>query len=186
MKGYQRVYNMMAVNYPGISPMLDLDKIYTFPDVQFHGSLARTAFFQVNPGDTFEVPNPDMPSYEILDVDGNPTAYNRKDEYFSGNISTAPFTDHYIEFFGKDTAFLHYVFDNNADRNLLIIGDSYTNAIEPLIASHYHHTYSIDIRYFPDYYFSLSEFLSQYEVDDILVLGGQLSVFSQWRWTISP
>jgi hypothetical protein len=177
---------MMARNYPGISPMLDLDKIHTFPDIQFHGSLARTAFFQINPGDGFEVPNPDMPSYEILDVDGKPIAYNRKDEYFSGNISTAPFTDHYIEFFGKDTAFLHYVFDNDAERNLLIIGDSYTNAIEPLIASHYHHTYSVDIRYFPDYYFSLSEFLSQYEVDDILVLGGQLSVFSQWRWTISP
>lgn len=127
-----------------------------------------------------------LPPYKIYDSNGNEIDYNQKDEYLAGNYSRKPFADHYIEYNGADTDFLEYVFDNGAERNLLIIGDSCTNAIEPLLASHYHHTYAVDIRHLPDYYFSLSEFLSEYAVDDVLVLGGPSVVMHQWRWTINP
>lgn len=184
--GYEKIYNMLAENYPDITPMQTHDTIYTFPDIEFHGRWARAVFYQIKPGDVFEVPLLNLPPYKIYDIEGKELDYNHKDEYLAGDYSRAPFADHYIEYNGKDVDFLEYVFENGTDRNLLIIGDSFTNAIEPLLASHYHHTYAVDIRHYPDYYFSLSEFLSTHDVDDILVLGGPSVVMHQWRWTINP
>jgi len=184
--GYEKIYNMLAENYPDITPMQTHDTIYTFPDIEFHGRWARAVFYQIKPGDVFEVPLLNLPPYKIYDIEGNELDYNHKDEYLAGDYSRAPFADHYIEYNGKDVNYLEYVFENGTDRNLLIIGDSFTNAIEPLLASHYHHTYAVDIRHYPDYYFSLSEFLSTHDVDDILVLGGPSVVMHQWRWTINP
>lgn len=184
--GYEKVYQMLAQNYPDITPMLQHETIYTFPDIEFHGSWARAVFYQIHPGDPFEVVLLNLPPYKIYDLAGNEIDYNNKDEYLAGNYSRAPFTDHYIEYNGKDVDFLEYVFENGTERNLLIIGDSFSNSIEPLLAAHYHHTYAVDIRHWPDYYFSLSDFFSMYDVDDILVLGGPASVMYQYRWTILP
>ncbi len=184
--GYEKIYDMLAENYPDITPMQAHDTIYTFPDIEFHGRWARAVFYQIKPGDVFEVPLLTLPPYKIYDIEGKELDYNHKEEYLAGDYSRAPFADHYIEYNGKDVNYLEYVFENGTDRNLLIIGDSFTNAIEPLLASHYHHTYAVDIRHYPDYYFSLSEFLSTHDVDDILVLGGPSVVMHQWRWTINP
>ena len=140
----------------------------------------------IEPGDVFEVALVDLPPYKTLDQDGNEITYNMKEEYLAGNYSREPFADHYIQFNGADTGYLEYVFENGSDRNLLIIGDSLTNAIEPMIAAHYHHTYAVDIRHWPDYYFSFSDFIAEHEVDDVLVLGGAGSTLHRWRWTISP
>lgn len=184
--GYEKIYQMLAENYPDITPMQSHESIYAFPDIEFHGRWARNVFYKIKPGDVFEVPLLDLPPYKIYNRDGVELDYNQHDEYLAGNYSRKPFADHYIEYNGKDVDFLEYVFENGTDRNLLIIGDSFTNAIEPLLASHYHHTYAVDIRHYPDYYFSLSEFLSAHDVDDILVLGGSSVVLHQSRWTIDP
>jgi len=184
--GYEKIYLMLAENYPDITPMQLHDTIYTFPDIEFHGRWARSVFYKIKPGDAFAVPLLDLPPYKIYDIEGNEIDYNHKDEYLAGKYSREPFADHYIQYFGKDVDYLEYVFENGTDRNLLIIGDSFTNAIEPLLASHYHHTYAVDIRHYPDYYFSLSEFLAAHDVDDVLVLGGPSVVMHQWRWTINP
>lgn len=184
--GYEKIYTMLAQNYPAIGPILPHDTLYAFPDIEFHGRWSRAVFYKTRPGDPFEVALIDLPPYKIYDLNGIEIDYTKKEEYLAGDYSTAPFVDHYIEYNGEDVDFLEYVFENGAERNLLIIGDSFTNAIEPLLASHYHHTYAVDIRHWPDYYFSLSEFLSRYEVDDILILGGPSVVMYQSRWTISP
>ncbi len=186
LEGYERVYPMLAENYPDMSAMIPHTSFYTFPDIEFHGRWARSVYFKVHPGDVFEVAVLDLPPYKILDQNGNEITYNKKNEYHAGNYSREAFADHYIEYNGADTGYLEYVFDNDSERNLLIIGDSLTNAIEPLIAAHYQHTYAVDIRHWKDYYFSFSDFISEHPVDDVLVLGGAGSTMHRWRWTISP
>jgi hypothetical protein len=183
--GYEKIYEMLKGSYPDISPMVTHDNFYTFPDIEFLGRWARDLNYQIKP-DSFEVVLLDLPPYKIYDREGNEIDYNDKDEYLAGDYSTETFTDHYIEYNGMDVDFLEYVSENGSDRNLLIIGDSFTNAIEPLLASHYHHTYCVDIRKYPDYDFSFSEFLSEYGVDDVLMLGGAGVVFYEWRWSIKP
>lgn len=182
---YDALYKMLKTNYPGISPELPLDQLYVFPDIRFQGSMARRTAYQVQPADSFEVAMIDFPPYRILDIDGNELNLNSMDEYFAGTYSTKPFTDHYVEFYGPDTVFHEYIFENGTDRNLLIIGDSYVNSIEMLLASHYHHTYVADIRNFPDNTLSLSDFLADNPVDDILFLGGPSQTIMH-EWTITP
>ena len=57
--------------------------------------------------------------------------------------------------------------------------------MDPLIASHYDKTYCIDLRYYTD--FSLSTFLSDYDVDDILIIGDNEVAFQAVQyWKINP
>lgn len=186
LTGYETIYKMLAANYPEISPMFKPREIHTFKDIEFVGTWARELGYKADP-EPFAVAVVDLPPYKVYDISGEEINYGRSDEYFAGEYGREFYTDHYVDYHGRDDiGFLEYISQNDSKRNLLIIGDSYTNAIEPLLASHYHHTYCIDIRRLPDYHFSMSEFLSAYEVDDVLWLGGGSVIFYTWRWTIKP
>lgn len=185
LNGYETIYRMLAKNYPEISPILPHDQLYTFPDVGFHGRLARFTSYQIQPPDAFEVVLVELPPYRIIDENGDAWELSKMYQYLAGEYSKKPFTDHYIEYYGGDDEYHEYVFENGSDRNLLIIGDSYVNSIETLLASHYHHTYCLDLRNYPEDSFSLSDFLIEHEVDDILFLGGIRQTIMQ-NWTIIP
>lgn len=185
LAGYELTYDLLKEYYPDISPMIPHDNLYTFPDIGFLGRWARQVFYQTKP-DPFTVALLDLPPYKIYNMAGEEIEYNKKAEYLAGKYSTVPFTDHYIVFNGADVDYLEYVSENGSQRNLLIIGGSYTNAIEPILAAHYHHTYAVDIRHYPDYYFSLGEFMMEHPVDDVLIIGGPSVVMRQWQWVINP
>ena len=186
LAGYERIYNMLEKNYKDMSPMKVPRKMHTFRNIEFVGTWARELGYEAEP-EPFEVAVMDLPPYKVFDSSGNEIDYGHKDEYFEGMYGDEFYTDHYIDFYGADDiGYLKIVSQNGSDRNLLIIGDSFANSIEPLIASHYYHTYCIDIRRLPDYYFSISEFLAEHEVDDVLILGGAEVVLFTWRWTINP
>lgn len=58
--------------------------------------------------------------------------------------------------------------------NILVIGDSYDNAILKLIASHYDVTHSIDLRYYEHYMgeeFVLSDYIAENGIDKVLIIG---------------
>ena len=185
LQGYKQIYQLLAESYPEISPMITTGEIYTFPDIAFLGRWADLLDYNIKK-EPFSVYLANLPPYRIYDREGNEIDYNSKDEYLAGQYPKDKYADHYGNYYGSDVDFLDYVSENGSDRNLLIIGDSFTNAIEPLLASHYHHTYCVDIRKYPDYQWSFSEFVSQYDVDDVLILGGASVVLYQWRWSIQP
>jgi hypothetical protein len=56
------------------------------------------------------------------------------------------------------------------DRNLLVIGDSMDNALEPLLASHYRHAYFADPRQFDE---NLDTFIKQQAIHDVVFIGQQ-------------
>lgn len=68
------------------------------------------------------------------------------------------------------------IFDTGrTDRgNLLVIGESYDNAILKLLASHFDRTYSVDLRYYRNYMgsdFSLSDYLRRNNITKVLLIG---------------
>jgi len=94
--------------------------------------------------------------------------------YFAGDYSTIPYTNQFNEFYGKVTDLIEYTFDNDSDKNLLIIGSSFRNALDPLLASHYQD-------------FSLSKFLEEHDVNDILIVGDDEVAFEDIEyWKINP
>jgi len=163
--------------------MLEFEDIFEFPGVEFLGSMARETFYPVE-GDDFMVEIITIPSFEML-KSGQEIKDSPRTAYFSGVYSTIPYTNHFNAFYGKVTDLIEYTFENYADKNLLIIGSSYRNALDPLLASHYHKTYCIDLRYFTD--FSLSDFLDEYDVNDILIVGDDEVAFEDVEyWKINP
>ena len=58
--------------------------------------------------------------------------------------------------------------------NVLVIGESYDNAILKLLASHFGRTYSVDLRYYRNYLgsdFSLSDYLRRNSITKVLLIG---------------
>ena len=182
LQAYDGIYDLLAQNYPGISLPVKIDSLYTFPDIGYLGSLARLTLYPIRP-EKFEVALYELPQYKILE-NGQEIIFNHSAEYLAGNYSNEPYIDHYAEYFGYLTPSLEYVFENGSNRNLLIFGDSYDTPLQPIIASHYFHTYIIDPLYVDN--FSLSEFLSQHHVDDILFLGDCAVVCINNDWLINP
>jgi len=183
LKAYGDIHDMLASNYPGISPMLEYKDILKFPDIEFLGLMARRTFYPIK-GDDFAVEIVDFPAYEMK-VNDQLIEQNQRQAYFEGNYSNVPYTNHYNEFYGYVTNYTEYTFENDSNRNLLFIGSSYRYALDPLVASHYKKTYCIDLRYFTD--FSFSEFLAEHDVDDILIIGDNDVAFEDLEyWKINP
>lgn len=165
--GYDEIHTMLSKHFPDISPKRVYDDFITFPDLLFRGELRRQSMYLIE-GELFEMVDYQLPPHKTY-ADGKVTTYGRYKDYFERKYSTAPFVNHYGQFFGPNLALLEFVYEGNPDRDILIFGDSFDNPLVPLIAQHYHHTYSVDLRSYKD--FSLGEFLKDHPVDDILLVG---------------
>ena len=181
-RGYQQIYALLAQNYPGITPVVDCDHYMTVPGVQFLGSSARDALYPMQP-EPIEVSTAPLPDHTIL-VDGKPSKYTQLASYLKGDFSTYPYTDHYRLIFGAFNKLVEYEFPASPQRNLLIIGSSYRTPVLPLVASHYRHTWVVDLRFVKD--FRLGEFLNEHPVDDLLLLGEDNVIYQFDEWKLNP
>lgn len=80
----------------------------------------------------------------------------------------------YGKYYGEDVGFIHYDFFQESKENLLIIGNSYDNAINELLASHFNHTYNVDLRHYEadmNEPFDIYAFVKKYNIDKILMIG---------------
>lgn len=90
-------------------------------------------------------------------------------------ISGAPVTSvGYGEFYGGDDG--EVIFDTGKTEydNILIIGESYDNAILKLLATHFNKTHSIDLRYYEHYKeskFNFSKYVKANDIDKVLFIG---------------
>lgn len=180
-RGYEQIYHMLQSRYPQISPMLKPDAFLPVPGVKFCGSFARTALAPCQP-EAFEYVQVQLPPYYTY-VNGFEQTVGKQAEFLAGDLPSEPYANIYGDFWGEDVGLIWYHYDNGAERNLLLISDSFSNSIDALIASHYRDTFVIDLRMYKD--FSLSQIIAQYHIDDVLVLGSQIVLFSK-EWTITP
>lgn len=183
IRAYQEIYDLLSINYPDISPALTITELKTFPDIKFLGHMARQTFYPIQ-GDDFTVEVITIPSHETI-WSGRKIDDTGRLAYFDGKYSTVPYINHYNGFYGEVTDLIEYTFENSSDRNLLIFGSSFQNSLDPLLASHYKKTYCVDLRYYTD--FSLSSFLDEHKVDDILIIGDNDVAFQDVEyWKINP
>lgn len=183
LHAYEDIYDMISKDFVEISPMLEYKKIVVFPEIDFLGYMARRTFYPID-GDEFAVEIIDIPSHVMLES-GQEVKESPRLVYFEGQYSMIPFTNHFNEFYGNVTDLIEYTFENDSDRNLLIFGSSFRNALDPLLASHYKKTYCVDLRYYTN--FSLSDFLGKHDVDDILIVGdNEVALQNTELWKINP
>ncbi len=183
IRAYQEIHDLLSLNYPEISPALKINGLKTFTDFKFSGHMARNTLYPLK-GDDFVVEVVTLPEHEII-WNGKPIEDTGRLAYFAGNYSTVPYINHFNEFYGQVADLIEYAYENPGERNLLIIGSSFRNSLDPLLASHYRKTYCVDLRYYTD--FSLSAFLADHKVDDILIVGDNDVAFQDLDyWKINP
>lgn len=183
LKAYDVAYGLISRKFTDISEKLVISDPVSLPGVEFLGSLARKSLYPVR-GDEFIIFDANLPECKVADngVEGD---YDYRDDYLAGNYSLNPYTDYYGEFFGTQKGLLEYHCENDTNRNILIIGDSYARPMVALLASHYSHTYFVDLRQDQD--FSLTNFLSNHFISDLLIIGdNEVAFLDTDQWYITP
>jgi len=180
-EGYSLIYDMLADQFPEISPKLELEAFKVIKGADFCGSYARRTLVPCTP-EPFEVALVDVPPYQTI-IDGQVQPYGHREEYLAGSFEKERYTNHYAAYYGNVIDLVEYRFENSSPRNLLLLGNSYSQAAQLLIASHYRTTYVIDFRDYSE--FDLSEFLAAHPVDDVLILGDVI-VYGSESWLIRP
>lgn len=87
----------------------------------------------------------------------------------------------YPGIYGGDYAELIFKnLDNNNDKKLLVYSNSYSNAINKLLAANYQETYIIDGRYYKES--NMIDYINKHEIDDVLILANSMLLWDDIRW----
>lgn len=137
----------------------------------FSGSKASTSGAETVFKEEFDAYTYDYPPMKITINGVEAQDYGKQKEYIAGEAEEEI---SYSNFYGGDEG--EIIFDTgNTDRdNVLIIGESYDNAVLKLLASGFNKTYSIDLRYYSYYMgedFELSKYIEENKIDKVLLIG---------------
>jgi hypothetical protein len=70
--------------------------------------------------------------------------------------------------------------DNKNGKKLLVYANSFSNAINKLLASSYFETYVIDGRYYEN--FDIIDYINENEIDDVLILANCMLFWDDIDW----
>lgn len=171
-RAYRMIHQELARDMANFGPVIPMGRTRTFAGVRYAGSRAYQAMISgyddsLEDGD-FGLPNP---SVRIGRVDASPGERSAKRvNYEQGVAPKIPFYEHYRDYFGRDEPLVTYINEGATPRSLLVVGDSMDNAMEPLLASHYHTSIFVDPRYYSG---DLEELIRTHGVADVLFIGMQ-------------
>lgn len=169
-RGYQEITKLLGIPEEEQVNIAE-EKQY---DTYFWGSRAREAT-EYNIKEKFTVYKYDNVKPKEVYVDGKLSQYGASEKYDKGEYTSKQITNHYGQYYGNDYAEVIYNFDLPEKENLLIISNSYSNAINEILASHFNKTYIIDLR--SNQEFNPNEYIKQNKIDKVLIVGN-MSLFS--------
>lgn len=167
-QGYSGVMELLNIEEDIIKPEKEmvLEK-YTLSGSKAAGIGATGIFTETFPVYQFQYPEMD------ICIDGEEAEdYGKQQKYINGEEDQTDFS--YGAFYGGDNAEIIFDTHNAEKENLLVIGESYDNAILKLLASHFEKTYSIDLRNYERTFeskFQFSNYVKDNQIDKILLIG---------------
>lgn len=165
-EGYTQVLELIA---PGETPIEPLETVHT--GLTFSGSKALTSGAKdifVEEFTAYRFPEMNL----TVTQEGQPAPdYGNQEAFLNG---TGGDTISYSLFYGGDCGEL--ILDaGQPDRpNLLVIGESFDNAILKLLATHFNRIYSIDLRYYEAKMgepFRFGSYAAEHGIDQVLFIG---------------
>lgn len=118
--------------------------------------------------------NPDI--LEYYKIPNNTQVTIHKGGKQSTGALYVEWSNNYGLFLGGDHPLTHIHTDNNSGRKLLMIKDSFGNALAPYLAAHYDDIYVIDYRYFKK---SIPKFMEQNNIGEFLYAHNTFAMNSQ-------
>ena len=118
----------------------------------------------------------DLPKFEIY-ISGE-----KKSDYGSSNEKLKKSEKiSYGDLYGGDYDEIIFINEeSNNQKKLLIYANSYSNAINKLLASHYKETYVIDGRHYKEK--TMIEYINENNIDDVLILGNNMLFWDDINW----
>lgn len=172
-KAYQDIVQLLSRSNPAVMRTTIVpfeQRVVT--GTEFRGSIARTAAL-------YDISEPFLaltghdPALEAF-VDGKRNYGAIVNSQFLKDPPKAPFASLYGMFNGGDYPLIEYRKDAPGAGNLLIFGDSFSNSMEDLVASHFHRTYVIDLRHYAKATgkpFDMDSFVHEHGISDVLFMG---------------
>ncbi len=163
-KAYGEAAALLGVEEPLIEPIEEVDLPYTFS-----GSKAKEAGAAEVFTEGFTVYRFDYPEMEIS-INGQPQEdYGQAGACLAGEAEKID----YGVYYGSDPGEAAFDTGREGRPNLLLMGESYDNAILKLLASHFHKTYAVDMRYYEGEVgpFSFSRYVEEKGIDKVLFIG---------------
>lgn len=168
--------------YIEISKMMDFDDIYLndkeicFEKFKYRGSKAITLGGSGLLYDKVCIYDFEFPEFDIV-------ADNTSIEEYGSNINEISKGNDisYGSVYGGDYA--EIVFTNKEVKNnkkLLIYSNSYSNAINKLLASNYETTYVIDGRHYKEY--DMISYINNNDIDDVLIIANSMLFWDNVDW----
>ena len=168
---YMGYRNLLAMLKPEETPMNPLGEI-CFDELDFQGSSARlTAYFDTH--ETFCAYQMPEDSNITVMINGLAGSYGQEQEYFNHEYDAEKGASHYGSFYGGDNGEVLFINPEN-EGNLLVLGNSFDNAVVKLLSHHYHEVRVIDWRYYEaetGQPFDLTETGRMMEADQVLFIG---------------
>ncbi|MBQ4353360.1 MAG: hypothetical protein IJC71_00560 [Clostridia bacterium] len=133
LEGYKQIMAMIYEDSPEVGEAIDYN-IVKVEGAKWFGSMTS--------GLTDEAYKDDFHIFDLSDMPGNSSDARKLrrlyEAYTTRSFDERASTDYYGAYFGNQEQF-H--FESGSGRNLLILGDSYSWAVNALIAAHFDHTY---------------------------------------------
>ena len=163
-EGYIQLLSLLA---PDESPLVPLETVQL--QGEFFGSKAVSA------GTTGFSDHPmayrfDFPAVEIFAGDTPIGNYGAQEEIIAGY----PMTPSYSSFYGDDLGQVRFSSGREDRDNLLIISESYDNAVLKLLSGHFNELHSVDFRYYlyqTGEEFDLVKYVEEHDIDKVLLMG---------------
>ncbi|MCR4954212.1 MAG: hypothetical protein K6A43_09075 [Treponema sp.] len=139
----------------------------------FNGSRSRDNLLG-SATEEFTVFKFNLPEYKTF-VNDVERAYGFRNRYVSDEeYPNKLYSNHYGLYYGDDRAKVVYDFNQPEKESILILGTSYTNAINELVASHYNQTHILDFRYYKEWYgepINAQKYMEKNHLTKLLIIG---------------
>ena len=173
-------YKGSYTGYTQIMRMLEGDDVellkpkgcHTYNTV-YNGSYARDNLLKCAT-EKFTVYEFDIPPYKTY-VNDRQKEYGYRSYYVSDDdFPHKTYSNHYGMYYGDDWAKVVYDFEAPEKENLLILGTSFTNAVNELIASHYNKTHILDFRHYRKQYgenINAQKYMEKNNISKVVIIG---------------
>ncbi len=161
---YADLLHFLSVSEAPLQPLDEVSIGY------FSGAKAATVG-ATNLNEEFIAYKFDFPKMNVK-IDGAPVVdYGQEDVFYTDGYFDAL---SYGGFYGADNGEVAISTGTSEKENILLIGDSFDNAVIKLLATHYNNTYAVDLRnyeHFNGQPFDFSAYIEKNEIDKVLIIG---------------
>ena len=173
-------YHGSYIGYTQIIRMLEGPDVEVLKPVRTHvyntiynGSLARDNLLKCST-EKFIVYEYDLPPYKTY-VNDEEKEYGYRSLYVSDDdFPHKAYSNHYGMYYGDDWAKVVYDFNSPEKENLLILGTSFTNSVNELLASHYNKTHVLDFRHYRKQYgerINAQKYMEENNISKMVIIG---------------